>query len=392
MADDTVAARVDSESATRGQAVGREQVAGDAENRARTLASPRRPFIEQRLVAAFGGRPLFAGVLVALLAFAAYLLWAFALREPLAHRFVTNVGLQPNVAWTAVVWSALLGYMVVVMSVVPERARADTLLLMAFVPPAARGDIQKHFQYTGATLRRGQRVGAISAVAGLLGLSYSAWAILTPPSLMAFVPQLLIGFGWYLIVVPAVVFLQGRAAFIMLNGSRLGRSMIMPAVQFDILDLAPFAPFARMALSNAGAWLTGAFIISLFFLRAPFKDVASITVLGGLSLALAIAALANPFLAVHRVIVARKRSELEVVHAAIDRDRALLLARSADATAAAQRLQGLLAYRTAVENAREWPINVSVLVRFGLYMVLPMLGWTAGALVDHFINGYLGAH
>ena len=356
----------------------------------RSTPVSRPTFIEQRFVAALGVHPVLAGLMVAVAAMATYFMWQLALHDAIVRIFAASYNAQRG-AWPAFVWSLLLGYIVAVMTIVPMSARADTIAVMNLVPPARVGEIVAQLGYSANTLRRAQRFGVISGLLGLVGLIYSAWMILAPTSLAVFLSEFFLAFGWYIVIVPITLFFQGRAAFIMLNGSRVGRALILPMVQFDILDLAPFAPFARMALRNAGAWLAGSFIISLFFLRAPFKDSASVLVLVGLSFALAVAALVTPLLSVHRLIVARKGTELDVLHVAIDRDRAELLARSGDATAASQRLQGLLAYRAAVENMREWPLDVSVLVRFGLYLVLPVLGWTAGALVDHFLNVYLGS-
>ena len=352
---------------------------------------PGNVLFEQQIVTALGLPPVLAGALFAAVALATYYAWKMLLGAHLTQAFIAAPAADAQRGdWIAAVWSALLGYTIAVMSIIPRRAAADTYQLLRFVDDELRENWAKHSRYSAASLRRSRVVGVISSVFGACGLTYSAWLLLAPASVREFVPGFVVGFGWYIVVVPIVLFLQGRAAFVMLNGSRVSNARLVPAVQFDILDLAPFAPLARMALRNAGAWLAGAFVISLFFLRLQMKDLAAIMILAGLSFLLAVAALVGPLMAVHRRIRARKREELHALHRAIDHDRTALLGRAADATDAAQRLQGLLAYRSAVEAAREWPLDLSVLARFGFYSVLPLLGWTAGALVDHYLNAFLG--
>ena len=358
-------------------------------------AAEQRPagiMIEQRVVAALGVHPTFAGTLITLAAVALYYLWKLLLGAYLLQAFAAAPAADAQRGdWTAVVWAALLGYVVAIMSILPQKGLADTRHLLSYVSDQDRADWVRYSSYRAASLQRSRRVGGLSALFGFCGLVYSAWSILAPASVLAFLPWFLLGFGWYIVVVPVVLFLLGRAAFAMLNGTRVSNAHLLPAIQFDILDLSPFAPLARVALRNASAWLVGAFIVSLFFLHLQLKHIGAIFILTLISVVLAVAALVIPLLAVHRRIRARKREELDVLHAAIDRDRAELLARAATATAAAQRLQGLLAYRAVVESAREWPLDISVLVRFALLLVLPALGWTAGALVDHYLNLYLGA-
>ena len=50
------------------------------------------------------------------------------------------------------------------------------------------------------------------------------------------------------------------------------------------------------------------------------------------------------------------------------------------------RLADLLAYKTKVESTPEWPFDSSTLLRFGLYMLIPLASMIGGALVERAVN------
>jgi len=50
------------------------------------------------------------------------------------------------------------------------------------------------------------------------------------------------------------------------------------------------------------------------------------------------------------------------------------------------RLTDLLAYRTQVESTREWPFDSSTLLRFGLYLLIPVASMVGGALMERVVD------
>ncbi len=46
----------------------------------------------------------------------------------------------------------------------------------------------------------------------------------------------------------------------------------------------------------------------------------------------------------------------------------------------------LLAYRTQVESTREWSFDSSSLLRFGLYLLIPVASMVGGALLERVVN------
>jgi hypothetical protein len=86
---------------------------------------------------------------------------------------------------------------------------------------------------------------------------------------------------------------------------------------------------------------------------------------------------------VHRAIVKAKAAEPQRVRSEIAREREAALGADEERTTVAdQRLPGLLAYEARMERVREWPFDLPVLLRFGLYVLILLGSWVAAALVE----------
>ena len=53
------------------------------------------------------------------------------------------------------------------------------------------------------------------------------------------------------------------------------------------------------------------------------------------------------------------------------------------------RLPGLLAYKHEIESVREWPFDAPTLIRFFLYVAIPLGSWVGGALVERLLGAAL---
>lgn len=49
----------------------------------------------------------------------------------------------------------------------------------------------------------------------------------------------------------------------------------------------------------------------------------------------------------------------------------------------------LLAYRAYVESIREWPFDAPTLLRFALFVAIPVGSWLGGALVERWLTTLL---
>ena len=47
------------------------------------------------------------------------------------------------------------------------------------------------------------------------------------------------------------------------------------------------------------------------------------------------------------------------------------------------------AWREQIERAREWPLDAAILRRFGLYLLIPVVSWVGGALVERIVDSAL---
>lgn len=97
-----------------------------------------------------------------------------------------------------------------------------------------------------------------------------------------------------------------------------------------------------------------------------------------------------PVWGIHRAIQVEKQAEQDRVLAAIAGDRSGLSGSALAAWADELRGVALLDYLEKVGGVREWPFDASALRRFGLYLLIPPLGWLGGALVERVVDGMLG--
>jgi hypothetical protein len=159
----------------------------------------------------------------------------------------------------------------------------------------------------------------------------------------------------------------------------------LPAV--DLLDREALLPFARQGLRSA---IPG--VIFVTFLALNLGDsgfLLAMSLIGPAVLMQNIAVLVIPMRGVHERLRAAKRDELARVNAAIRGDagalRGSLLGQRERLS-----LADLLAWRAFVEEIPEWPIDVSTVGRFAVYVGIPLLGWIGAALVQHLLESALG--
>jgi hypothetical protein len=166
--------------------------------------------------------------------------------------------------------------------------------------------------------------------------------------------------------------------------SRIGEQL----TEVDLFDLHALDPFARRGLQSVLLWIVGLSIFSGLFVGGWASNFAP-----GVAVclaAVACAALLLPVLGVHRRIRAAKRTELARLHEALRRDRnAILDPEAQGAHDAAARLPGLVALRQQVASLREWPFDVSTLVRFSFYISIGLGSWLGAAVVERLLDAAL---
>jgi hypothetical protein len=95
---------------------------------------------------------------------------------------------------------------------------------------------------------------------------------------------------------------------------------------------------------------------------------------------------ALPLWGIHQGLLAERNAELSRVNAAIRGDRQALRDSLVASDAAALNAVDLLAYRDHVRSFKTWPFDASALLRLGLYLGIPLLGWVGGAIVERGVD------
>jgi hypothetical protein len=173
-------------------------------------------------------------------------------------------------------------------------------------------------------------------------------------------------FGWYIgCSLYALVFESIRV-------SRLSAKI----ESIDLLNMEPYKPLVRLGLTNALVVLGMASICSLFLLEPGF----GVIMIQALTL-LAIFAwmgLMFPLTGIRKKIAIAKEQELKWCRQALMIERNKL--KSGDATT--NSLSEIVAYESMIEGIRNWPFDNPTLIRFAVYLLIPLGSLLGGAIVE----------
>lgn len=179
-----------------------------------------------------------------------------------------------------------------------------------------------------------------------------------------------------------------RLILVVIGSSQRVSRLSERAARIDLLDLRGLAPLARIGLRSALA-----FALAVSMIAAMAQDERTLPVtLVSMALVGAVGAstVLLPVRGVHRAIRAAKNAELIAVRGAITRARNAAIDGGAEGAEDAMRLGGLLSLEARIASVGEWPFDLGTLVRFALFLALPLGSWIAGALVEWVISRVLG--
>lgn len=188
--------------------------------------------------------------------------------------------------------------------------------------------------------------------------------------------------AWHRVLGPWMAAWGGMLAFAIVAVSRRMSRLAIELKTIDLFDLKPLLPFTQQGLGNALLLMGFVAIAGLMLLTETGFGLMGLLV-GTVILITAGLALALPLRGVHRRIIQAKAAELEWVEAKLRQQRDVLK-KGADRTSGD--LSDLAAYRDLVRAVPDWPINASSYVRFGLYLLIPIVSWAAAALVERLID------
>lgn len=278
-------------------------------------------------------------------------------------------------SWTEVgIRAAMLGYTLTLAALGLRAAERQAGALRPAIPEQGP-EVEDALAWPLRVGRSRLRLAGCGGVLAMLVLGFS----MAPVVLVPYPPGAvfwLVLFGW----------LVGRALTAHLHAARALSSVGERWVEIDLLDLRPLQPLVRFGLRLVLLWAIWFAIMAAFWLgpESHWSNALGLLPL----LAVAVAALILPVRGVHGRIRAVKRAELARVTEAIRQAREGLL--DAPPGRESPRLANLIAYRSLVEDVREWPFDVSTLLRFTLYVMLGVGSWLGAALVERVLGRVLG--
>ena len=154
-------------------------------------------------------------------------------------------------------------------------------------------------------------------------------------------------------------------------------------VKIDLYNLDSLNGFGRSALTG---FLFVAGALALTTLQSLDREFQVDEYINGLYVGIpaAILLVLLPIWSIHRRIRAEKARHIESVNSEISKasqsfeDEPLL------------RLNALLVRRDQIRELRSWPMDLSIFSRFVFYVFIPPLAWTGAALMEVFLDSYLG--
>ncbi len=351
---------------------------------------------DQKLVRLFGGRPwvvawgVAAGLLAGFLALAELSGIYEFLKVENFESFERTFGMDPY-TWAAMVTSLLTGFAVSASSFSLLHNEGD---IREAAPALGHQPDELIEKWIAFQLERLVRIRIVGCIFYLVGFGVAMHSIpgtqdvlgLRDPAQYPWYQQ--VPAAWFLLVVPISFSVIGKSAyFTVAEGVFLGQ-LRERALTIDLFQAEQLRPFNRLALRGSLLWIVGTSIGLLFFLNPAIKPENLGPFLIGIML-VAFVTLITPLYGIHLKIAAAKRAELRAVRGVITELKDQLLAPGNVSGEAAQRLVGAITYETRLEKMSEWSIDLPTMGKFSFYLVIPVVSWVGGALVERVVDSVI---
>ena len=152
-------------------------------------------------------------------------------------------------------------------------------------------------------------------------------------------------------------------------------------VPVDILNGAALIPFGRMAVSSTLLVIGAQSLFSIMWLG---DDTNVWTTIPGLlpTTAALVYLFVAPLWPLHKRLKTAKQAQLAAVQQQINQVSSTPLRDMPN-------LATLLTFRREVASVAEWPLDISVLARFSLYLVIVPLTWIGAALIENVVDFFI---
>jgi hypothetical protein len=235
----------------------------------------------------------------------------------------------------------------------------------------------------GSTHRAHRRSLAIGFFGAIFGVVF--YTLVYRPDGRAVAPlNMTLTNVWFLILTIGLFAQIFRSLSFLRTSTAAFISDIDRSLEIDLLDIAKLDGLGRIALRGALPWLVTGTIVLLLLLGQKSSEYFVPLVVGLAASATIVFAL--PMLRVHRLIDIAKKTELAKLRRQIAEARAIFERGGPESDGVAPRFAALLALEARIEAAREWPLDLSTMVRFALYLALPLGSWLGGAVVERVLD------
>jgi hypothetical protein len=181
---------------------------------------------------------------------------------------------------------------------------------------------------------------------------------------------------WHRITTVFFVWWIGCLCYVTVVESARLSSLSEDIASLDLLDMRPYQPLIRQGLTNALLVIGTVSVLSLLAVESRYYLVLvgfwiAFTVLAWVGMML-------PLRGIRKKITVVRNQELDWC-----RERMVI---SRDALKSGNNVKysiaEITAYQTLIENTGNWPFDSLTLVRFSLYIFIPLGSWLGGALVE----------
>lgn len=190
--------------------------------------------------------------------------------------------------------------------------------------------------------------------------------------------------GWFGIVLPPLFGYTSMHVYTNVVSNNFVMRAAVDATDIDILRPQRQIAFAQLALRNGLGWIVALTVTLLLTLGDQVSTVGMMPLILG-AMALIILSFFGPMQIIHQKLVAVKAAELERLAPMIAAARNAV-ERGDDS--AGNRLAGLISWRQAVADAKEWPTDAGTILRLFLYLAIPIGGWVGSAFVEALLEPF----
>ncbi len=151
----------------------------------------------------------------------------------------------------------------------------------------------------------------------------------------------------------------------------------------DLLDLRSYQPLIRLGLTNALLLIGWVSIMSLLGFQSRY--IPMLAVIWLMFVGLARMGMMLPLSAIRKKIRTARDRELDWCRQTLKNARDEMKS-GADGQ---QSMAEIVAYKSTIENIKNWPFDNPTMVRFTLYIMIPLGSWLGGAFVERGLDLFL---